>query len=83
MQTLQPTGNFAVDNIAGARSQGVEVDGNLLVTEGLRVNASLQWLDATFDKGIGPLTPTPGFIPLGDENLAVLLGVDRHRRRHL
>ena len=69
LQTLQPTGNFAVDNIAGARSQGVEVDGNLLVTEGLRVNASVQWLDATFDKGIGPLTPGPGFIPLGGENL--------------
>ena len=69
VQTLQPAGNFAVENIAGARSQGVEVEGNLLVVEGLRLNASAQWLDATFDKGIGPLTPGPGFIPLGGENL--------------
>ena len=69
LQTLQPTGNFAVDNIAGARSQGVEAEGNLLVTAELQVNFSVQWLDATFDEGIGPLTPGPGFIPLGGENL--------------
>ena len=69
LQTLQPAGNFAVENIAGARSQGVEAEGNLLVTNELQINFSVQWLDATFDKGIGALTPGPGFIPLGGENL--------------
>ncbi|MDE0455385.1 MAG: TonB-dependent receptor [Gammaproteobacteria bacterium] len=66
-QTLRADGAFAVVNIEGARSRGVELESTLVVSENVSVHASLQWLDATFADGLPPLTP--GFLPLGGEDI--------------
>jgi outer membrane receptor protein involved in Fe transport len=57
VQVLRPAdGAFAVATAEGATSQGVELEGTLAVTEGLRLNASVQWVDATYDDGTGALS---------------------------
>ena len=66
-QTLRADGAFAVVNIEGARSRGVEMESTLVVNENVSVRAALQWLDATFADGLPPLTP--GFLPLGGEDI--------------
>ena len=82
-QTLRADGAFAVVNIEGARSRGVEMESTLVVNEYMSVNASVQWLDATFADGLPPLTP--GFLPLGGEdipfssNLTGTVGMDAER----
>ena len=82
-QTLRADGAFAVVNIEGARSRGLEMESTLIVNEFMSVNASLQWLDATFAEGLPPLTP--GFLPLGGEdipfssNLTGTVGMDAER----
>lgn len=69
LQTLRADGSFAVSNVAGARSQGVELETLWAATSELTVNASVQYLDAKFDSGIPALTIAPGFLPLGGERL--------------
>ncbi len=66
-QTLRGEGAFAVVNIEGARSRGVEMESTLVVNDNMSVHAALQWLDATFADGLPPLTP--GFLPLGGEDI--------------
>ena len=66
-QTLRADGAFAVVNIEGARSRGVEMESTLVVNENVSVRAALQWLDAAFADGLPPLTP--GFLPLGGEDI--------------
>ena len=57
VQVLRPAdGAFAVSTAKGATSQGVELEGTLAVTEALTLNASVQWLDATYDNGTGTLS---------------------------
>jgi len=55
-----------VTNVKGAESYGVEVDGDYIVNDYLSFNASVQWVDATYDDDVGGLT-TP--IPVGGERL--------------
>ena len=66
VQVLNPEGNFAVTNVAGAESLGVEVDGDYSVNDYLTFNAAVMWVDASYDDDVGPLT-TP--IPIGGERL--------------
>ncbi len=67
-QTLRAAdGAFAVVNIAGAQSNGVELETTWAATESLTLNASLQYLDATFDDNVPALTP--GNPALGGQNL--------------
>jgi outer membrane receptor protein involved in Fe transport len=66
VQVLNPEGNFAVTNVEGAESYGVEVDGDYIANDYLTFNASIQWVDATYDDDVGGLT-TP--IPIGGERL--------------
>ena len=66
-QTLRADGAFAVVNIAGATSQGVEIETDFAASEAITVNASIQFLDASFADGLGPLTP--GFPPLGGQDI--------------
>nr|XP_061804793.1 iron and copper transporter IacT-like [Nerophis lumbriciformis] len=56
-QTLRSDGAFAVVNIEGATSQGLEIETQFAATENLNLNASIQFLDATFDDGLPALTP--------------------------
>ncbi|MFM7274366.1 MAG: TonB-dependent receptor domain-containing protein, partial [Gammaproteobacteria bacterium] len=57
VQVLRPAdGAFAVSTAKGATSKGVEMEATLAVTEGLRLNASVQWADATYDNGTGALS---------------------------
>jgi outer membrane receptor protein involved in Fe transport len=59
VQVLRPAdGAFAVSTAEGATSQGVELESTLAVTEGLTLNASVQWVDATYDDGTGALSGT-------------------------
>ena len=53
VQVLNPQGNFAVTNVAGAESYGVEVDGDYVVNDYLTLSASVQWLDATYADDVG------------------------------
>ena len=67
VQVLRPAdGAFAVSTAKGATSQGVELEGTLAVTEALTLNASVQWLDATYDNGTGTLS---GVAPLDGQDL--------------
>jgi outer membrane receptor protein involved in Fe transport len=66
VQVLNPEGNFAVTNVAGAESSGVEVDGDFAVSDYLTLTASVQYVDAKYDDDVGGLT-TP--IPVGGERL--------------
>jgi outer membrane receptor protein involved in Fe transport len=66
VQVLNPQGNFEVTNVAGAESYGVEVDGDYAANDYLTLNASVQWVDATYDDDVGGLT-TP--IPVGGDDL--------------
>ena len=66
VQVLNPEGNFAVTNVKGAESYGVEVDGDYIVNDYMSFNASVQWVDASYDDDVGGLT-TP--IPVGGERL--------------
>ena len=83
-QTLRADGAFAVVNIEGARSRGVEMESTLVVNENISIHAAVQWLDATFADGLPPLTP--GFLPLGGEDIpfssnltgTVGMGLQRH-----
>ena len=57
VQVLRPAdGAFAVSTAKGATSTGVEFEGTLAVNECLTLNASVQWLDATYDNGTGALS---------------------------
>lgn len=69
LQTLRSDGSFAVTNVKGATSRGAELESSYAITEGLSATLALQYLDATFDKGIPALTVAPGFLPLGGERL--------------
>ena len=54
---LRPSdGAFAVATAKGATSQGVEAEANFAVTDSLTLNASVQWVDATYDNGTGALS---------------------------
>ena len=66
-QTLRADGAFAVVNVEGARSRGVEMESTLVVNENISLHAAVQWLDAAFADGLPPLTP--GFLPLGGEDI--------------
>ena len=66
-QTLRADGAFAVVNIDGASSQGLEIETDFAATENTTLTAAIQYLDATFDSGQPPLTP--GFPPLGGQDL--------------
>jgi iron complex outermembrane recepter protein len=66
VQVLNPDGSFAVTNVEGAESYGIEVDGDYSANDYLTFNASVQWVDATYADDVGGLT-TP--IPVGGENL--------------
>lgn len=82
-QTLRADGAFAVVNIEGAHSRGVEMESALVVSESISIHAAVQWLDAAFADGLPPLTP--GFLPLGGEdipfssNLTGTVGMDFQR----
>ena len=69
VQTLRQDGSFAVSNIKGASSEGVELDSTLAVTENLTATFSVQYLDAKYDNGLPPLTNAPGYLPLGGHRL--------------
>ncbi len=66
-QTLRPDGAFAVVNVEGATSQGVEIETDIAASEALTVSASVQFLDATFASGLPALSP--GFPPVGGQNI--------------
>jgi iron complex outermembrane receptor protein len=67
-QTLRAAdGAFAVVNIAGAKSKGGELELTLAATERLTLNASLQYLDTSFDGSVPALTP--GNPALGGQRL--------------
>lgn len=66
-QTLRSDGAFAVVNIAGATSQGLEIESTFRATEAITLNASVQFLDATYEDGLPALTP--GFPPIGGERI--------------
>ena len=66
-QTLRTDGAFAVVNIEGATSRGLEIETDFAATEAVRLNASIQFLDATYEDGLPALTP--GFPPIGGENI--------------
>jgi outer membrane receptor protein involved in Fe transport len=66
-QTLRSDGAFAVVNIAGATSRGIEIESMFAATDAVNINAAIQFLDATFEDGLPALTP--GFPPLGGENI--------------
>ncbi|MFZ8964294.1 MAG: TonB-dependent receptor [Steroidobacteraceae bacterium] len=69
LQTLRADGSFAVSNVKGATSRGIELESSVALSESLSATVALQYLDATFDKGIPALTSAPGFLPLGGQNL--------------
>ena len=69
LQTLRSDGSFAVTNVKGATSQGIEAESSIAFTENLSANLGVQYLDATFDSGIPALTVAPGYLPLGGEPL--------------
>ncbi len=82
-QTLRADGAFAVVNIAGATSQGVEVEALFAATDYISLNASIQLLDATYEDGLPALTP--GFPPIGGQEIpfssdtTANLGIDFER----
>jgi outer membrane receptor protein involved in Fe transport len=67
VQVLNPEGNFAVTNVDGAESTGVEADMVFAISDSWRLNAAIQWLDATYADDVGGLT-TP--VPVGGEDLS-------------
>jgi outer membrane receptor protein involved in Fe transport len=69
VQTLREDGSFAVSNVEGATSQGIEAESSLAITDDLSASFGLQYLDATYDDGIPALTDSPGFLPLGGQDL--------------
>jgi iron complex outermembrane receptor protein len=67
-QTLRAAdGAFAVVNIAGAKSNGIELETTWAATESFTLSASLQYLDAKFDDKVPALTP--GNPALGGQRL--------------
>ena len=66
-QTLRLDGAFAVVNVEGATSKGVEIETDFAVTEAVTLSASVQFLDATFADGLPALSP--GFPPVGGMNI--------------
>ena len=56
--------------IPGATSRGVEVESTFSLSEAITLTGGVQWLDATYDEGLGPLTNAPGRLPLGGEDLS-------------
>ncbi len=67
LQTLRPDGSFQVINVAGATSQGVELDVNLAATQYLDVFFAVQFLDADFDDGVPALSP--GLPAMGGQDI--------------
>ena len=67
LQTLRTDGSFQVVNVAGATSQGVELDVNLAVHRNIDVYAAVQFLDADFDDGVPALSP--GLPALGGQDI--------------
>ena len=67
LQTLRPDGSFQVVNVAGATSQGVELDVNLAATQYLDVFFAVQFLDADFDDGVPALSP--GLPAMGGQDI--------------
>ena len=67
LQTLRPDGSFQVTNVAGATSQGAEMDVNLAVNQYLDVFFSAQFLDADFDDGVPALSP--GLPAMGGQDI--------------
>lgn len=53
LQNLRPDGTFDVINVSGAESLGAEVESTWSATDYLSFNASVQYLDATFDSDVG------------------------------
>ena len=71
VQVLRPEdGAFAVSNAEGAISQGIEFETNIAVTDALTLNASVQYLDATYDNGTGNLSGA-SVADLDNEDLAL------------
>ena len=67
LQTLRTDGSFQVINVAGATSQGVELDVNLAVNRNLDVYAAVQFLDADFNDDVPALSP--GLPALGGQDI--------------
>ena len=67
LQTLRTDGSFQVTNVAGATSQGAELDVNLAVNRNLDVYAAIQFLDADFDDGVPALSP--GLPAMGGQDI--------------
>ncbi len=67
LQTLRTDGSFQVINVAGATSQGIELDVNLAVSQNLDVYAAVQFLDADFDDGVPALSP--GLPAMGGQDI--------------
>ncbi len=61
-----PTGGVNIDNVGSAEIQGFELEGSVLVAEGLTVSANVALLDATIEDGVIPAisSTTPNF-PIG------------------
>lgn len=71
VQVLRPEdGSFAVSNVKGATSQGIELESVFVVNDFLDLNFSLQWLDATHDNGVGQIETGPGTVPRDGQNLS-------------
>ena len=66
-QTLRADGAFAVVNIAGATSRGIEIESDFAASEVFTLSGAIQFLDAEFDEGLPALSP--GFPPLGGQNI--------------
>ena len=66
-QTLRADGAFAVVNIEGATSQGVEIETQFAASEAVNLTAAVQFLDAEFEEGLPALSP--GFPPLGGQRI--------------
>ncbi len=66
-QTLRTDGAFAVVNVEGATSKGIEFETDFAATDAVTLNASIQFLDATFADGLPALSP--GFPPVGGMNI--------------
>lgn len=60
-----PTGGVNIQNAAEAEIAGVEVEATFAPSEHLRLDASVAYLDATFDEGVLPAVPPQTNFPIG------------------
>jgi len=61
-----PTGGVDIQNVGAADISGFEVEGSLLLTEGLTVSANVSFLDTEITEGLIPaISSTTGPFPIG------------------